>query len=143
MRGWKNAEQLRGHHVDAFVGALRAQDGRDEQLKRRLEVELAMRVGVLALQPCENLERVCGELGAFLTFRGRCFLGAALRGAIFQERFSSARPLVFRERDNFVRRTRIENITCGEPRLASHPDSMSTLSRLFRVRIRPDLDWNA
>ena len=39
-------EELGGDLVDAHVGALRGQDGRDEQLERRREVELAASVGI-------------------------------------------------------------------------------------------------
>src|SRR5689334_10356661 len=43
---WIAREQDGRDHVDTLVGALRAQDRRDEQLKRRLEIELAVRVRV-------------------------------------------------------------------------------------------------
>ena len=73
MRGWESAEQLRRYHVDAFVGALRAQYRCDEQLERCLEVELAVRVGILALQSLQNLERMCGETRASFDFSWSLF----------------------------------------------------------------------
>ena len=43
-------EQLRGDQVYALVRALRREDGGDEQLQRIFMVQLAMRVGISALQ---------------------------------------------------------------------------------------------
>src|SRR6266508_2912308 len=63
-RTWKCAKELRRYHVDPLVGALRAENRRDEQLKRRLEVELGSCVGVLALETGENFQRVGFQLGA-------------------------------------------------------------------------------
>ncbi len=48
-------EQPGGDHVDAFIGALRAQDSCDEQLERGIEIELAVGVGILPLEAGQNL----------------------------------------------------------------------------------------
>ena len=41
------SEERRRDHVHAPIGALRAQDGRDEELERRLEVEGAVRIRIV------------------------------------------------------------------------------------------------
>ena len=58
-------EQHRRHHVHALVGALRAQDRGDEQLERRREIELAVRVGIeRAAADRRARPRVAGERAA-------------------------------------------------------------------------------
>jgi hypothetical protein len=53
-RVWVTAKQLRRHHVDALVGRLRAENGRNQQLVRRLERELAHRVAPRFVQGAED-----------------------------------------------------------------------------------------
>jgi hypothetical protein len=47
-------EQLGRDGVHHLVGRLRRQDGRDQELKRRLKVELAVGVGVELVQPGDD-----------------------------------------------------------------------------------------
>src|SRR5213594_1001352 len=55
---WKSSEDERRHHVDALVGALRAEDCRNQQLEGRFVIELSVRVGIGPLKTRENFERV-------------------------------------------------------------------------------------
>src|SRR4029078_1165352 len=64
----KRSEKLRRDHVDALVGALRAQVAYNEKLQRSLEVELAMCIRVFFFQARENVERVTLQLRAFFPF---------------------------------------------------------------------------
>src|SRR5207253_6336376 len=57
-RGRKSPEQQRRYHVDAFVSALRAEDRRHEQLKRRLVIKFAMGVRVRLLESRKNVQCV-------------------------------------------------------------------------------------
>ena len=50
-------EQRRRHDVHAFVGALRGEDGRDEQLERRREVQRTLRVRICLLERRDDRAR--------------------------------------------------------------------------------------
>jgi hypothetical protein len=56
-------EERRGDLIDAFVGALRRQDRRDEQLVGVREVKLRIRARVLPAQLRQNAARVGGGPG--------------------------------------------------------------------------------
>jgi hypothetical protein len=61
LRGGIRLEQERRHHVDAFVRALSAQNGRHQQLEWSLVIQLDMRVGMRALEPRKNLRGVSAQ----------------------------------------------------------------------------------
>src|SRR5690348_11769932 len=54
---WIRLEQTGRDHVDALVGALRRENGGDQQLERRVEVERDLGVGISALEGVEDLAR--------------------------------------------------------------------------------------
>src|SRR6185437_7044915 len=66
-------EQRRRHQVDALVGALRAEDRRDEELEGRLEVERAVGAWIVRGEPVVDLGGALGGWGggAALLLRGR------------------------------------------------------------------------
>ena len=72
-------EQRGRHHVHALVGALGAENRGDEELKRRLEVERAVRVGIVLREPLVDLGRALGCRARARLFAGGSLLDAGSR----------------------------------------------------------------
>src|SRR5687768_9985475 len=58
---WISPKEQRRHHVDPLVGALRAQNRRHQELQRRFVIELAVRIGMRALESRHHLGSVRAE----------------------------------------------------------------------------------
>ncbi len=80
--GWVLWEKITGHNVDSFVCALSGKDRGDQQLERRLKIQLAMCAWINLVQPLDD---------PLKTFFGLHFFQSAL--ARHSARFSmSMRP---------------------------------------------------